>query len=130
MVNEHLSWIQDACNDHGAGFHFEEGGCWGMALALSEDLQRVGVAHQVMVRTDGFAHAMIEIDGALYDYKGLCVNQSFDVLTPVSDLQALVSLAKEFGASDDDLQRDRAWAATIIGSARRLALSDGREHLK
>ena len=31
-----LDRLTDGCSAAGAGFYFEEGGCWGMALALHD----------------------------------------------------------------------------------------------
>lgn len=55
-----------------AGFFFEEGGCWGFALALHAYLTSLGLHPQIVYQT-GWMHAFVLVDGVYLDYRGASV---------------------------------------------------------
>lgn len=59
----------DAVSAAEAGFHFEEGGCFGMALALADAFRADGLDPELVLMR-GATHAMVRVDGALYDHQG------------------------------------------------------------
>jgi len=60
-----------------AGFYFEEGGCWAMALALQDCFCALGVDAQLALQTNGACHAMVCVGKKLFDHQG-------EILNPVS----------------------------------------------
>lgn len=119
---EHL---QQACEGHGMGFHFEEGGCWGMALALADTLRDPAIWEgllptvpevQLRVRTEGFVHAFVSVGDLMVDYRGAwrAPNPSDSRLC---DEEQLRQLARRFGVPDQDLNADRESARAVIETA-------------
>ncbi len=112
-----LDHMHDALDAARAGVHFEEGGCWGMALALRDALAEDGIAAALAIQ-DGFCHAMAVAGGTLVDHGGTM--PAHVRATLVDDLT--FNLAHEAaGSSDDDVEADRAWAAEVISVARDFA---------
>src|SRR3954471_24089543 len=77
LVESNLAFtdhLQDAVEASGAGWHFEEGGCWGMALALYDAFKSLGEHPQLMLQTDDFTHALVLVGGQLFDYNGAVVH--------------------------------------------------------
>ena len=106
--------LHDAVEASGAGWHFEEGGCWGMALALYDAFKALGEQPQLMLQTDDFAHALVLVDGQLYDYTG-AVDHNPPV-TPTTRA-GLMRAALKGGQSAYDVRGDAIAAAEIIQTA-------------
>lgn len=108
---EHL---QAAIDQAEAGWHFEEGGCWGMALALRTAL---GPGSEIVVRDD-FVHAYVRAGGRTFDWQGESDFAGGRVVTR----DHLIKEALANGCSQDQLEADTDWADQIIERARRLYL--------
>lgn len=118
--------LQQACDGHEMGFYFEEGGCWGMALALHEVLNDpatwagTGVVERPLVqmraRTEGFVHAFVSVGDLMVDYRGAWRAPNPSNSLPCDDAQ-LRALARRFGIPPDDLEADLASARAVIETA-------------
>jgi len=106
---EHL---QAAIDQAEAGWHFEEGGCWGMALAL-----RSALGGDIVLRDD-FVHAYVRFDGTTYDWQGESEFAGGRVVTR----DQLVQEALANGCSKEQLDADTEWADQIIERAREMYL--------
>jgi hypothetical protein len=113
---EHMS---EACERAEAGFYFEEGGCFGMAIALHATLTAAGVDARLGVTTD-FIHAYAVAHGHLYDYRGKKVGAippDFALLQRTDFLQ----FAAEHGHDENDLCSAQDYAQSAIDLALKLA---------
>jgi hypothetical protein len=106
--------LQEAADQAGAGWYFEEGGCWGMALAL-----RTALGGEIVVR-DGFTHAYVRVQGKTYDWQGESSFAGGRVVTR----DQLVQEALSNGRTAEDLDADTAWADQIIETARRMCFQE------
>lgn len=112
-----LEQMQSACDRHEAGFHFEEGGCWGMAAALQEEL-----GGEIILRGGDFTHVYVRVAGQLHDWQGRA--QAFEgPQTPIT-AQELVQQAIAHGCTKDEFEADKAWAQAIISTAKELHLDE------
>lgn len=109
--------LMDACHAAGVGFHFEEGGCWGMAIALAETIRAEGADAQI-VTDAGWRHALVRTDGRLLDYSGW-VMSSLDDLSPVSE-ESLLEGFDRHGHYRDGIEADAEDARGIISNAANL----------
>lgn len=105
--------LQEAMDNMEVGFHFEDGGCWGMALALREK-----IGGELLLRKD-FVHVYVCVDGQLYDWRGQAVDPGVPLQPMTPD--ALVHEASKNNVNEDTLQNDLAWAKDVIGAAKSLA---------
>lgn len=110
-VVEHIhANLQSACERVEAGFYFEEGGCFGMALALYEIFANASLAPMFVVN-ESFVHAMVLVQGHYVDYRG--ANPRPDAcrfLTP----SEFVDFAVEHGHTFEDLSNAKAYAVSAI----------------
>lgn len=116
---KHLS---DACTYAQAGFHFEEGGCFGMAAALYEAFVDDGYVPKIMAM-DSICHMLVEVNGTLYDHQGI-VRSTPKVHEVRADALAVHAVAN--GRSVDEFEADRNWARDIIAQARVLTACHDR----
>lgn len=65
-----LSHLDAARTAVAAGFQFEEGGCFALALALHDMARHCGYQPRLVIDTGFFVHAYMELDGVLYDHLG------------------------------------------------------------
>jgi hypothetical protein len=83
---DHLEYLSDAISEAELGFYFEEGGCFGMALAIHEHLSRMGLPAHVALSSTDFVHAYAELNGNLYDHHGRVCSGNYpndlEILTP------------------------------------------------
>lgn len=111
-----------AVNDAQVGFYFEEGGCWGMAVALYEMLTARGVSAELRYRPEGFVHAWVHVSPWDLDHNGASeAEREFVRLPSVEDL---VQIASEFGVCAEQVEADRAQAEAIIQNALEAACFD------
>lgn len=110
--SDFAGYLQAAAENAHAGWHFEEGGCWGMALALHD-----AMGGEIVVRHDSFVHAYVQKDGVLYDWQGAC--RPAPCGAPISRLR-LVKEAQSNGATLEQVDSDKNWAALIIKEAKEL----------
>ena len=108
----------DAVSNAEMGFYFEEGGCWGMALALFDYFVQEGENPRLVVQ-EKFVHAMVEVDGAFYDHQGQIARPSLPII--YCDQNEFIDIAEQNGLSVDEVQSDRELASEIIANAVELA---------
>lgn len=108
----------DAVSNAEMGFYFEEGGCWGMALALFDHFVQEGKQPRLVVQ-EQYVHAMVEVDGDFYDHQGQISPPSLPIV--YCDQNKFIEIAEQNGLSFDEVQADREIAAEIISNAVDLA---------
>jgi hypothetical protein len=107
--------ISEAFRRAGVGFHYEEGGCWGFAAAMAQHLKEAGAEPTVVVRDEGFVHAMVVLDGVRYDYRGASFGNGHGY-RPVHPHE-LEEIAVRNGVAKSEFQADRDEAAEILREA-------------
>jgi len=91
-------------------WHFEEGGCWGMAAALYEHLKNKGFSPKIKINTKGFNHAWVELDGYSIDHMGLEKKiLPGDFIAP-ADIKDLADSA----VGTNKFEGDKQWASELI----------------
>lgn len=96
-----------------AGFFFEEGGCWGFALALHGYLIGLGLRPQIVYQT-GWMHAYVLVDNIYLDYRGACVPGDIPALVSASP-EALVQFAvSEAYHMPDEIDSAKDFASRVI----------------
>lgn len=106
--------LQAAVDEAEAGWHFEEGGCWGMALALRS---AIGHGGEIVVRDD-FVHAYVRAGGRTFDWQGEADFAGGRIVTR----DQLVKEALVNGCSQEQLEADASWADQVIERAREIFL--------
>lgn len=112
--------LMEAVNDAQVGFLFEEGGCWGMALALHQMLTEAGHHVVFAVQTEGFMHAWVVVDGKTHlDWQGqrISVPASFQVIDQEPRFREVAMTTG--GCQVEDLLATEAQAADIVSRALR-----------
>lgn len=102
--------LQEACVAVEAGFYFEEGGCFGMALAIREALASFGLSGG-LAYSDSIEHAVVELEGQHYDYTGKC--QTPEGLKAYTE-DAFITKAAQCGKVGDSLVSDILWAREAV----------------
>lgn len=108
-----LSELPTACAEAQTGFHFEEGGCWGMAYAIAEMAIEAGF-HAEVKEHPFFIHATVLVDGKHYDHSGIVTMREVTEAGHFVLLSELRTVAGNYGISADQFEHDRAWARQII----------------
>lgn len=103
------------------GFHFEEGGCWGMAAALHDVMVRAGVPAQIRFVPDGFVHAWVRAADADWDYRGTMFSTPTGHID-VESVDALRAVAGNYGVDEETFEADRAMANDIVATAMAMAV--------
>jgi hypothetical protein len=106
--------FSEACGNHNAGFHFEEGGCWGFAGALYDRLHDTEIPAQ-LVYTKGAVHCSVKVNNQLFDHQG--EQYTGDAGLYVICRDELETFAGKHGVQTEDLLNDIAWATEIIDDA-------------
>ncbi|CAN7770114.1 hypothetical protein LJR290_007479 [Variovorax sp. LjRoot290] len=106
--------MQAAADQSQAGWYFEEGGCWGMALAL-----RSALGGEIVLRDD-FLHAYVRADGKTYAWQGESTFAGGRVVTR----DQLVQEALGNGCAREQLDADTDWADQIIERARHMCFME------
>lgn len=106
--------LADGCEAVEAGFYFEEGGCFGMALALHAEMSAAGGDPRLTICEHDFVHAMVEIDGGYFDHRGKYPPR--EAMRPV-DTAEFMNLAQLYGHGPEKIESDRAWASNAIAFA-------------
>jgi hypothetical protein len=102
-----------ACTAAQVGFHFEEGGCWGMALALHDAFTKLGL-HPELVVTPNQGHALVRLGSELFDHSG----ETFTKLPlKVVSIEGLFQEAEAAGVPEDEVLADKELATEIIENA-------------
>jgi hypothetical protein len=121
----YLDRIGDACSFAQAGFYYEEGGCFGMALALAQTADELNPGAVCRLAfNQRSVHAYVEFDGDLCDHSGLC---SFPKDIEYVSLEEMRALALANGNDDDSLAADIEAATEIVRAA--VELDNDREKL-
>lgn len=126
MVAPELQWypiwcdhLPQACEDNQAGFYFEEGGCFGFALAARTALLQSGLDNvELAIKTD-FCHAYAKIGHIFIDHQGASVGLNN---IRVVNADELLSFAHENGHTADSISHDQQWATNVIERAIERAL--------
>jgi hypothetical protein len=109
--------MRDAVDAAQVGFYFEEGGCWGMALALNR--AQGGV---LWVNEERRAvHAYNVVAGQAYDWEG--ATKLPDAAVPVTEAE-LYEVAARNGVDEGQVDADAADAAGIIENARSSGVAE------
>jgi len=117
---EHLF---DAVNAAQVGFYFEEGGCYGMALAIYERFRALGLPAELVVAydRDGPTHALVRSGGKLYDYEGVASGWQTGDLRVVTPAQLIAISEDREDPGSDDIHTAKQEADGIIDNAIELA---------
>lgn len=111
-----LDRLQTICEVSQAGTYFDEGGCWGMALALHAAMEKSGYSPTLQVQTQGVIGVQVVIGDMALDYRG---PRPFDptdthrACTPAN----LLSIAESFGAPAESVIADQRWSEALIEAA-------------
>lgn len=102
-----------SCHIHDAGFHFEEGGCWGMGYAIAKRFSELGGNAEVLY-IKSFCHILIRVGDDCYDHQGRCdIPPKFTIIK----LDDLEQVALENGISSVQFHNDVDFANDIIDTA-------------
>lgn len=115
-----IDLIPEACNNHEAGFHFEEGGCFGFAIALHQALSQSGFEPQYCLH-QGAVHAAVHLGSATIDHQGQGCSHASSQYVRHLDLESIKKAAQTAGCNTDQIDADVDWAREILQSARKLA---------
>jgi hypothetical protein len=101
-----------------AGWYFEEGGCFGMALAIADAIKAAGGVAQLAVRAEPGVHAIVRVRERGVDWQGTVSN-----LTGYRTMsrERFYATAAKYGHDAAALQADQRWAAETIQLALELA---------
>lgn len=119
---DYLHELSRFCTYAEAGFYFEEGGCWGMALAIQAQLTAQGYRAEVVVQSP-FIHTLVRVGDLLVDHQGVThpvEGIQYEPHTPDS-LRALA--CDQYGANLDQVEADQAWADDILKAAQASAMT-------
>lgn len=105
----------DAVGQAQVGFHFEEGGCWGMAAALHEQLTAAGVVCSLRYEPEGFVHAWVDLAGTGFDYQGKLIRPRVGVA--IGSITELKAIAQRYGVAEDEFFADMSWAQAVVTDA-------------
>ena len=117
-------WVDhlvQACQDCGAGFYFEEGGCFGFALALHEELSKIQPSAQIG-GSQGFTHCVVLMGPLAFDHQGDLPLTSTHQYSPLDGMQGLYEAAAKAGHNQDEVDGDAAWAREVIAQAKSLCM--------
>lgn len=106
--------LPDAIQDAGAGFHFEEGGCWAFAVAMKKILDDLGIRSSIRVLDGKFRHAMVKVGDTLIDHQGVVLESSYQ--TKDSSVEAISRLGIQ-AQGEGQFESDVIWADEIIRDA-------------
>lgn len=125
-------WVDhliDACTNHEAGFHFEEGGCFAFAIALHGHLANIQPLAQIGV-SKGLGHCVVMLGPVAVDHQGDLPFASTPKYIPLAGLNAVRAAALKAGHSGAEIDADIDWAENIIQTAKALCLSthDGLQY--
>lgn len=112
-----LDQLQEICAINEVGFHFEEGGCWGMALALHERLTHQGFVPQIHVETHRFVHAFVAVGNWSADYRGVSAFVPSETMKLCSPLELLSLAISCHGCSEEAIRGDQSHATEMIVAA-------------
>lgn len=105
--------LKAAVGRSGVDFYFEEGGCWGMALALARMFKKQGKACYFCVTKSYFIHAFVECEGKFYDSDGEYQPTTTYKRTG-TDEEGLFKMAEKHGVNRNKVEADATQATDII----------------
>jgi len=108
-------YLIDACTRLEMGFHFEEGGCFGFAIALHRAMKADFPESTLAMSKDGFTHAGVLQGEQFFDHHG--ASPAKERYTSVSTENTLVAFALDAGRTEDELDADIEMARDVIGLA-------------
>lgn len=107
--------------NHEAGFHFEEGGCWGFAAALHDYAHNQGLP-ATLVWSQDYAHCYVKVADMLFDHQGTVMADG-KLLQDVPRAE-IFALAERNGVSRHEVDVDVDWAASILNDAASMLKSE------
>lgn len=112
--------MTDAVTAARMGFHFEEGGCWGMAMALRDHFASAGKDAQIRIGTlcGRDSHAYVQVGALSYDHSG---EFTWNGTSQAVSESGLMRRARSAGVGHDDVDQDRQCAADVIMHAIQMA---------
>jgi hypothetical protein len=113
--NDFTANLRQAAENCEFGFFFEEGGCWGMALALHDTFAKEGKHVEYALQTD-FSHALVRVDGQLYDWSGPTKVANVKIV----NRRELLRAALESGWAKDEISASYQDAMEVIGAAKEM----------
>lgn len=117
-------WVESlaiACQNCEVGFHFEEGGCFAMSLALHEALS---ADFEIRIAVDeGVGHAVVLIDGIAIDHQGAKGRELSTRYCVLVEKTAVRDIAISRGNTGEEFDKDLEWARQIIQAAQALDMS-------
>lgn len=117
VVRAFSAAMQGAVESAQVGFHFEEGGCWGMAAALAAHFLQHGKDVLVRYQPAYFVHAWVEVDGDRLDSAGVMDPASSLFVGAITvPLSGLAQLAAAHGCADE-FEADTTLAAQVVREA-------------
>jgi len=105
--------LQQACERIGAGFYFEEGGCYGMALALQDQITKEGLKADLAV-IENKGHAVVLLENQSFDYTGFSPLTGTETKLSTEDF---LQYARNHGHTEEALFSAKEWALQAISSA-------------
>ncbi|KWU23429.1 hypothetical protein [Burkholderia cenocepacia] len=118
----------DAVSAAEVGFHFEEGGCWAMAQALSQHFGALGKRVLLRYQPTYFVHAWAEVDGVAFDGSGVMNSSSSLVQGALpADVAELSAMAIRHGCDENQFESDAQLARELIEHAWR-AVAEPPQH--
>lgn len=113
----HLNDVLPLVNDQmEVGFFFEEGGCWGFALALHGLLLARGYPARLAYQT-GWMHAYVEVGGAFMDYRGFAHPQDSLALIYVDPSELRRVAIEEAHHLADEVAEHQSFALSVVNEA-------------
>lgn len=113
-----LHHLSEASDRHELGFYFEEGGCYGMALALFATLKPMDPGCRLLIQKN-FAHAYVKAFGKVWDFRGECLRHPCEEFSTPEAFTAHV--LETSGWNEEELQGAEQTALEVIETAKRLA---------
>lgn len=99
----------------GAGFHFEEGGCWGMAAALYQVFVGQGFDCGMRYQPEGFVHAWLAVGELNLDHQGHMLPRAPGIV--IEGMTDLFEVAGRYGVSSDEVMADMRAALPLVENA-------------
>lgn len=116
-----VDFLTDACEVQEAGFHFEEGGCHGMALALLEEMRRLDQDDWRIACSEDRGHFVVRQGEVALDHQGRLHPGAAARYTVVVEGSTAAEVARAAGLDSDSVEADLEWARRVIRSAKSLA---------
>ena len=112
--------LMEGCDACETGFHFEEGGCFGFAIALHGELEKIQPAVQIGISA-GLTHCVVLLGPVAMDHHGIDLAQHL-TYAPQESIDAVYAAALEAGHTHDAVDSDVHWAREVIAAAKSICM--------